>query len=89
MVQQARCFVSNKEKEYQRKHPSSTFDSDSVLIMFDDGGSASITNDCNDIIQKPRGIKCKVKGIAGSDQATLCGTVQWYLDDVRDILINS
>ena len=49
--------------------------------MLDDGASASITNDHNDLIQKPRGIKHNVKGIVGSAQATLHGTVQWYLDD--------
>ena len=49
--------------------------------MLDDGASASITNDHNDFIQKPRGKKHNVQGIAGSAQATLCGTIQWYLDD--------
>ena len=49
--------------------------------MLDDGASASITNDCKDFLYISRGIKCNVKGIAGSAQATLCGTIQWYLDD--------
>ena len=49
--------------------------------MLNDGASASITNNHNDFIQKPRGIKCNIKGIAGSAQATLHGTVKWYLDE--------
>ena len=58
-----------------------SFDSDSHPLMFDDGASASITNDLQDFIRKPTPITRKVKGIAGSTEATYHGTVKWKIED--------
>ena len=52
------------------------FDSDSQPLMFDDGASASITNDLWDFVMRPTAINQKVKGIAGSAKATYHGTVK-------------
>ena len=57
------------------------FDLDSQPLMFDDGASASITNDLWDFVTRPTAITHKVKGIAGSAKATYCGTVKWKIED--------
>ena len=62
------------------------FDSDSQPIMFDDGASASITNDLWDFVTRPTAISCKVKGIAGSAKATYHGTVKWKIEDDNNII---
>ena len=80
-VQQSTCFVCNREKVYQNEHACSTFDLDPAPIMLDDGTSVSTTKDCKDLLHKPSGIRCNLKGIVGSAHATLSGTIQWYLDD--------
>ena len=49
--------------------------------MFDNGASASITNDLKDFISTPTSIKCNVKGISRNAQATFQGTVKWQLED--------
>ena len=41
------------------------FDLDSQPLMFDDGASASITNDLWDFVTRPTPITHKAKGIAG------------------------
>ena len=62
------------------------FDSDSQPLMFDDGASASITNDLWDFVTKPTAITHKVKGIAGSAKATYHGTVRWKIEDDNNII---
>ena len=62
------------------------FDSDSQPLMFDDGASASITNDLQDFVTRPAAITCKVKGIAGSAKGTYCGTVKWKIEDDNNII---
>ena len=62
------------------------FDSDSQPLMFDDGASASITNDLWDFMTKPTAITHKAKGIAGSAKATYCGTVKWRIEDDNNII---
>ena len=62
------------------------FDSDSQPLMFDDGASASITNDLQDFVTSPTAITCKVKGIAGSAKATYRGTVKWKIEDDNNIV---
>ena len=54
--------------------------------MFDDGASASITNDLWDFMTKPTAITPKVKGIAGSAKATYRGTVKWKIEDDNNII---
>ena len=63
-----------------------SFDSDSHPLMFDDGASASITNDLQDFVIKPTPITRKVKGIAGSAKATYHGTVKWKIEDDNNIV---
>ena len=63
-----------------------SFDSDSQPLMFDDGASASITNDLQDFAIKPTPIMRKVKGIAGSAKATYCRTVKWKIEDDNNII---
>ena len=58
-----------------------SFDSDSHPLMFDDGASASITNDLQDFIRKPTPITRKVKGRVGSAEAMYRGTVKWKIED--------
>ena len=53
---------------------------------FDDGASASITNDIWDFVTKPTTITQKVKGIAGSAKATYRGTVRWKIEDDNNII---
>ena len=52
--------------------------------MFDDGVSASITNDLKDFVSTPSHIKHNVKGISGNAQATFRGTVKWQLEDNQE-----
>ena len=54
--------------------------------MFDDGASASIMNELQDFIRKPTPITRKVKGIAGSAEATYCRTVKWKIEDDDNML---
>ena len=54
--------------------------------MFDDGASASITNDLQDFTIKPTPITRKVKGIAGSAKATYHRTVKWKIEDDKNIV---
>ena len=61
--------------------PSGTFDSDSQVLMLDDGTSACITNNTRDFIEPPKRVDRKVKGIKGHAQATHRGTLKWYIED--------
>ena len=63
-----------------------SFDSDSHPLMFDDGASASITNDLQDFMWKPTPITRKVKGIAGSAEATYRSTVKWKIEDDNNMV---
>ena len=63
-----------------------SFDSDSHPLMFDDGASASITNDLQDFVMKPAPITRKVKGIAGSAKSTYHETVKWKIEDDNNIV---
>ena len=63
-----------------------SFDSDSHPLMFDDGAFASITNDLQDIMRKLTLITQKVKGIAGSAEATYCRTVKWKIEDDNNMV---
>ena len=49
--------------------------------MFDDGASASITNDLQDSMWRLTPITRKVKVIAGSAEAMYRGTVKWKIED--------
>ena len=62
------------------------FDSDSQPLMFDDGASASITNDLWDFVTRPTAITHKVQGIAGSAKETYHGTVKWKIEDDNNIM---
>ena len=64
-----------------RSAPSRSFDSDSQMLMLDDGASACITNNINDFTESPKRVDRKVKGIKGHAQATHRGTVKWYIED--------
>ena len=75
------CFMSNRTKESHRNTPDINFDSDSAPIMLDVGASASITNNYNDFMLRPRHIRRNGKGIAGSVQAMLKDTIWWQLED--------
>ena len=57
------------------------FDSDSHILMLDDGASASITNCKEDFVKPPKRVDRKVKGIKGHANATHRGTIKWYLED--------
>ena len=61
--------------------PSGTFDSDSQVLMLDDGTSTCITNNTRDFIEPPKRVDRKVKGIKGHAQATHRGTLKWYIED--------
>ena len=61
--------------------PSQSFDSDSQMLMLDDGASACITNNINDYTESPKRVDRKVKGIKGHARATHRGTVKWYIED--------
>ena len=61
--------------------PSGTFDSDSQVLMLDDGASACITNDRRDFIEPPKRVDRKVKGIKGHAKATHRGTLKWHIED--------
>ena len=54
----------------ERTAPSGTFDSDSQVLMLDDGALACITNDKRDFIELPKRVDRKVKGIKGHANAT-------------------
>ena len=56
------------------------FDSDSHVLMLDDGASACITNCEEDFIKPPKRVDQKVKGIKGHANANR-GTLKWYLED--------
>ena len=62
------------------------FDLDSQPLMFNDGASASITNDLWDFMTKPTATMQKVKGTAGSAKATYRGTVKWKIEDNNNII---
>ena len=64
----------------------SSFDSDSQPLMFDDGSSASITNDLQGFTTNPTAIMRKVKGIAESAKAAYRGTVKWKFEDDNNII---
>ena len=57
------------------------FDSDSHILMLDDGASACITNCKEDFVEPPKHMDRKVKGIKGHADATHRGTLKWYLED--------
>ena len=57
------------------------FDSDSHVLMLDDGALACITNCKEDFIEPPKCIDQKVKGIKGHTNATHRRTLKWYLED--------
>ena len=61
-----------------RKDPKNdlTFDSDSYLIMVDNGASYSISNNIDDFIEPPTQIGPKIHGFAGSKTKSLIGTVK-------------
>ena len=61
--------------------PSRAFDSDSQMLMLDDGASACIMNNINDFTESPKRVDRKVKGIKGHARATHRGTVKWYIED--------
>ena len=61
--------------------PARQFDSDSHMLMLDDGASACITNCKEDFIEPPKRVDRKVKGIKGHADATHRGTLKWYLED--------
>ena len=63
-----------------------SFDSDSHPLMYDHGVSASITNDLRDFMMKLTPITRKVKGIAGSAEATYRGTVKRKIEDDNDMV---
>ena len=71
----------------------SQFDSDSKPLMLDDGASASITNDLNDIIHPPKQVNHKVRGIKGHANGTHLGMICWHIEDdmgrMHAIVINS
>ena len=75
--------ISTHFRDNQRR---SSFDSDSQPLMFDDGASASITNDLQDLMTKPTPIMRKVKGIAGSAKATYHRTVKWKIENNNNII---
>ena len=54
----------------ERNAPSGSFDSDSQVLMLDDGASTCITNNMNDFTEPPKRVDRKVKGIKGHAQAT-------------------
>ena len=59
-------FTTAFEKQVGSSHvQASHFDSDSQTLMVDDGASACITNDKNDIIGTPKAISRKVNNING------------------------
>ena len=60
---------------------ATTFNSDSMPIMVDDGASACITNTMEDFVGKTQCINQKVNGIAGNAQATCQGMVHWQIED--------
>ena len=64
----------------------SLFDLGSQPLMFDDGASASISNDLWDFLTRPTPITRKVKGIAGSVKATYHRTVKWKIEDNNNII---
>ena len=63
-----------------------SFDSDSHPLMFGDGVSASITNDLQHFMRKLTPITRKVKGIAGSAEATYRRTVKWKIEDDNNMV---
>ena len=75
------CHMHPMATSCDRSMRRALFDKDSHAIMFDDGVSASITNDLKDFVSTPSHIKHNVKGISGNAQATFRGTVKWQLED--------
>ena len=62
------------------------YDSDSHVLMLDDGASACITNCKDDFIEPPKRVDRKVKGIKGHANATHRGTLKWYLEDYTGLV---
>ena len=54
--------------------------------MFNDGASASITNDLGDFISTPASIQCNIKHISSNAQVTFKGMVRWQLEDDQGII---
>ena len=61
--------------------PGRQFDSDSRVLMLDDGASVCITNDKGDFIELPTKVNHKVRGIKGHPKATYRGTIKWQVED--------
>ena len=57
------------------------FDSDSHILMLDDGASGCITNCKEDFVEPPKRVDRKVKGIKGHADGTHRGALKWYLED--------
>ena len=72
------CNMHTMSMHFQNILWRNSFDSDSHPLMFNDGASASITNDLQDFVIRPTPITRKVKGIAGS--------VKWKIEDDNNIV---
>jgi hypothetical protein len=90
------CFVAQASRDSSEQKKASDegarYDSDSFLIVIDNGCSYCITNDVSHFVGTPEQIKISVKGIGGQKVvATLKGTVKWAIpnDDgeIHDELI--
>ena len=76
-----RCCMHSMTTSFDKGLNTTTFDTDSSPIMFDDGASTSITNDLGDFISTPTSIQCNVKGISSNAEVTFKGMVRWQLED--------
>ena len=79
---QVTSMTSTWSRHWSAPHArAKQFDSDSYVLMLDDGASACITNCKEDFIEPPKRVDRKVKGIKGHANATHRGTLKWYLED--------
>lgn len=65
---------------HKQNNSTGCINSDSLAIIIDNGASASITNDPDDLIAKPRKVQVPVTGISRDTWATLKGTILWKLE---------
>ena len=76
------CLTSTWSRQWSAPRTrAKQLDSDSHILMLDDGASACITNCKEDFIEPPKKVNRKVKGIKGHANATHRGTIKWYLED--------
>jgi hypothetical protein len=69
------CIALHASTTQNLRTTAQKYDTDSHILIIDNGCSASITNDLTDFIFPPFKVKASIQGYSGSTNATHIGTV--------------